>query len=103
MADAGWGGCGAAGASCAPLLRRRLRLRRALLRARLRVQRADGRLGRGTRSSRTPGRRCRDAGRGFPFDAAHAIGNFVIALAAGPELRGARALRAALRTEVVWA
>jgi energy-coupling factor transport system substrate-specific component len=43
-------------------------------------------------------------GRGFPFDAAHAIGNLVIALAAGPELRrvldryGRR-----LRTEVVWA
>ena len=43
-------------------------------------------------------------GRGFPFDTAHAIGNLVIALAAGPELRrvldryGRR-----LRTEVVWA
>jgi len=43
-------------------------------------------------------------GRGFWFDAAHAIGNVVIALAAGPELRrlldryGRR-----LRTEIVWA
>jgi energy-coupling factor transport system substrate-specific component len=43
-------------------------------------------------------------GRGFWFDAAHAIGNVVIALAAGPELRrlleryGKR-----LRTEVLWA
>ena len=42
--------------------------------------------------------------RGFPFNAAHAIGNVVLALAAGPELRrlleryGRR-----LRTEVVWA
>jgi energy-coupling factor transport system substrate-specific component len=42
--------------------------------------------------------------RGFWFDAAHAIGNVAIALAAGPELRrlleryGRR-----LRTEVVWA
>ena len=26
-------------------------------------------------------------GRGMPFDMAHAVGNFVIALAAGPELR----------------
>ena len=42
--------------------------------------------------------------RGFPFDVAHAIGNVVIALVAGPELRrlleryGRR-----LNTEVVWA
>jgi energy-coupling factor transport system substrate-specific component len=43
-------------------------------------------------------------GRGLPFDLAHGIGNVVIALVAGPELRrlldryGRR-----LRTEVVWA
>jgi energy-coupling factor transport system substrate-specific component len=42
-------------------------------------------------------------GRGVPFDLAHAVGNVLIALAAGPELRrlleryGRR-----LRTEVVW-
>jgi energy-coupling factor transport system substrate-specific component len=42
-------------------------------------------------------------GRGIPFDVAHAAGNFVIALAVGPELRrlldryGRR-----LRPEVVW-
>jgi energy-coupling factor transport system substrate-specific component len=43
-------------------------------------------------------------GRGVWFDAAHAAGNLVIALAAGPELR--RMLErygAKLRTEVVWA
>ena len=43
-------------------------------------------------------------GRGLWFDAAHAAGNLVIALAAGPELR--RMLErygAKLRTEVVWA
>ena len=42
-------------------------------------------------------------GRGLPFDLAHAIGNVLIALAAGPELR--RLLdryRRRLRTEVVW-
>jgi energy-coupling factor transport system substrate-specific component len=42
-------------------------------------------------------------GRGLPFDLAHAIGNVVIALAAGPELR--RLLdryRRQLHTEVVW-
>ena len=43
-------------------------------------------------------------GRGVWFDASHALGNFVIALAAGPELRrlleryGRR-----LRTEILWA
>jgi hypothetical protein len=42
-------------------------------------------------------------GRGLPFDAAHAIGNLVIAFVAGPELRrlldryGRR-----LRPRVVW-
>lgn len=42
--------------------------------------------------------------RGFPFDVAHAVGNLVIALAAGPELR--RVLdryERRLRTEIVWA
>jgi energy-coupling factor transport system substrate-specific component len=42
--------------------------------------------------------------RGFPFDVAHAVGNLVLALAAGPELR--RVLtryERRLRTEVVWA
>jgi energy-coupling factor transport system substrate-specific component len=41
--------------------------------------------------------------RGVPFDAAHAAGNFVLALVAGPELR--RVLDrygAHLRTEVAW-
>ncbi len=42
-------------------------------------------------------------GRGFPFETAHAVGNVVIALVAGPELRrlleryGRR-----IRTEVIW-
>ena len=43
-------------------------------------------------------------GRGLPFDLAHAIGNVLIALAAGPELR--RLLdryRRRLHTEVIWA
>jgi len=43
-------------------------------------------------------------GRGLPFDLAHAIGNVLIALAAGPELR--RMLdryRRRLHTEVIWA
>jgi energy-coupling factor transport system substrate-specific component len=42
--------------------------------------------------------------RGFPFDAAHGVGNLLIALAVGPELR--RVLERygrRLRTEVSWA
>ncbi len=42
--------------------------------------------------------------RGLPFDLSHAIGNVVIALAAGPELRRLLERYARrLRTEVVWA
>lgn len=41
--------------------------------------------------------------RGIPFDLAHAIGNVVLALAAGPELRRVlERYRRRLRTEVVW-
>jgi energy-coupling factor transport system substrate-specific component len=41
--------------------------------------------------------------RGFPFDVAHATGNFILALAAGPELRRVLARHEKkLRTEVVW-
>ena len=61
--------------------------------------------GSGSASTRTRGRRFAAVlARGVPFDVAHAIGNVVIALACGPELRrlleryGRR-----LRPEVVWA
>jgi hypothetical protein len=42
--------------------------------------------------------------RGFPFQAAHAVGNFLIALAIGPELR--RVLERygrRLHVEISWA
>ena len=43
-------------------------------------------------------------GQGFSFQAAHAIGNVVIALAIGPELlRLLERYSRRLRTEVVWA
>jgi energy-coupling factor transport system substrate-specific component len=42
--------------------------------------------------------------RGFPFDVAHAVGNLVLALAVGPELRRVIARHERrLRTEVAWA
>jgi energy-coupling factor transport system substrate-specific component len=41
--------------------------------------------------------------RGFPFDAAHAIGNVVLALAIGPELRRVlERYERRTRTEIVW-
>ena len=41
---------------------------------------------------------------GVPFDVAHAVGNFVLALVAGPELRRVlERYERRLRTEVVWA
>jgi energy-coupling factor transport system substrate-specific component len=43
-------------------------------------------------------------GRGFPFDLAHAIGNILIALAIGPELRRVlERYERRTRTEIVWA
>jgi energy-coupling factor transport system substrate-specific component len=43
-------------------------------------------------------------GAGFAFNAAHALGNLVIALAAGPELRRAlERYRRRLRSEILWA
>jgi len=99
----GWGACGAAGALARPLLRRRLVF--ALLAAVL---------GLGFSAlmdvwlwlsfyPHTAAAALAVLGRGLPFDAAHALGNLVIALVAGPELRrlleryGRR-----LRPQVVW-
>jgi energy-coupling factor transport system substrate-specific component len=100
----GWGGCGLVGAALAPLIRHRIPLAAACFvlgfafsalmdvwlwlsfwphtwQALTVVQ-----------------------GRGVWFDAAHAIGNVVIALAIGPELiRLLERYARRLRTEVVWA
>jgi energy-coupling factor transport system substrate-specific component len=101
----GWGACGVAGALAAPLLRRRLALAVFCFV-----------LGMGFSAfmdvwnwlafydEHTWQTFAATHARGLPFDLAHAIGNVVIALAAGPELRrlldryGRR-----LHTEVVWA
>jgi energy-coupling factor transport system substrate-specific component len=99
-----WGGCGAVGALAAPLLRRRLPF--ALLCFVLGFA-FSGLMDVWEWYSFYPHTWAAltvQLGRGVWFDGAHAVGNLVLALVAGPELRrlleryGRR-----LRTEVVWA
>jgi energy-coupling factor transport system substrate-specific component len=100
----GWGACGAAGALLAPFLRNRWALAAvaALLGFAFSAS-MDVWLWYGF-SPHTAAALTAVVGRGLWFDVAHAGGNVLIALAAGPELRrmldryGAR-----LRTVVVWA
>lgn len=99
-----WGGCGAAGAALAPLLRRRIPFAVTCFV----LGYAYGFVldfwnWYGFYPHTWASFLARQAA-GFPFDTAHALGNLALALAAGPELRrlleryGKR-----LRTEVVWA
>jgi energy-coupling factor transport system substrate-specific component len=99
-----WGGCGAAGALAAPLIRRRVPFALACFALGFGF---SGLMDVWEWFSFYP--HTREAllvllARGFWFDVAHAVGNLALALAAGPELRrlleryGRR-----LRTEVVWA
>ena len=99
-----WGGCGVVGALAAPLVRRRVPF--ALLCFVLGFA-FSGLMDVWEWYSFYPhtwGALTVQLGRGFWFDAAHAIGNVVIALIAGPELRrlleryGRR-----MRTEISWA
>jgi energy-coupling factor transport system substrate-specific component len=99
-----WGGCGVAGALAAPLVRRRLAF--ALLCFVLGFA-FSGLMDLWYWYGFMPHTRAGltvTFARGFPFEAAHALGNLVLAFAVGPELRrlldryGRR-----LRAEVVWA
>jgi energy-coupling factor transport system substrate-specific component len=100
----GWGACGAAGALLAPMLRNRWALAAvaAVLGFAFSVS-MDVWLWYGF-SPHTFSALVAVVGRGLWFDVSHAVGNVMIALAAGPELRrmldryGAR-----LKTVVVWA
>jgi energy-coupling factor transport system substrate-specific component len=100
----GWGACGVAGALLPPLLRSRWVL--AAVAAALGFAFSasmDVWLWWGF-APHTPAALAAVVGRGLWFDAAHAAGNVVLALAAGPELRRMLDRYAArLRTEVVWA
>src|ERR671934_2532221 len=99
-----WGGCGVVGALAAPLIRRRVPF--ALLCFTLGFA-FSGVMDVWEWYSFYPHTWAAltvQLGRGFWFDAAHALGNVAIALVAGPELR--RLLERysrRLRTEVVWA
>jgi energy-coupling factor transport system substrate-specific component len=98
-----WGACGAAGAAARPVLRRRLAFAAACFLLGLAFSALmDGwewfSFWPHTWQALTV-----VYARGFPFELAHALGNLVIALVAGPELRrlleryGRR-----IKTEVIW-
>ena len=100
----GWGACGAIGALLAPMLRNRWALAAvaAVLGFGFSVM-MDVWLWYGF-APHTFASLAAVVGRGLWFDAAHAAGNVVIALAAGPELRRMLDRYASrLRTVVVWA
>jgi energy-coupling factor transport system substrate-specific component len=99
-----WAGCGAAGALAAPLVRRRLPFALLCLVLGFAFSALMDVWEWFSFYPHTRQALAVQLGRGLWFDAAHAAGNLVLALAAGPELRrlleryGRR-----LRTEVVWA
>jgi energy-coupling factor transport system substrate-specific component len=99
-----WGGCGAVGALAAPLLRRRLPFALACFVLGFAFSGLMDVWEWYSFYPHTWAAFTFQLGRGVWFDAAHAAGNLVLALVAGPELRrlleryGRR-----LRTEVVWA
>jgi len=99
-----WGACGAVGALAAPLIRRRIPF--ALLTAVLGFGFSalmDVWLWLAFWPHTWPAFALVHA-RGIPYDTAHAIGNVVLALAIGPELRRLLARYGRrLRTEIAWA
>jgi energy-coupling factor transport system substrate-specific component len=101
----GWGACGVAGALVAPLLQRRLALAAFCFVLGMAFSAfMDVWNWLAFYDEHTWQTFAATHGRGLPFDLAHAIGNVVIALVAGPELR--RLLDRygrKLHTEVVWA
>jgi energy-coupling factor transport system substrate-specific component len=99
----GWAACGAVGALLAPALRRRVPLAVVcfvlglLFSAIMDLWLWYGFFPHTTASLVVV------LGRGLWFDLSHAVGNFVLALAIGPELRRMlERYRSRLRTEVVW-
>lgn len=99
-----WGGCGLAGAALRPVLRRRLAFAVACLALGFAFSALMDLWEWYSFYPHTWPALVATLGRGVPFQAAHGVGNLLIALAAGPELRrlleryGRR-----LHAEVVWA
>ena len=99
-----WGGCGVVGALAAPLLRNRWALAVACFLLGFAFSGVMDVWEWYSFYPHTWAALLTQLWRGFPFDVAHAVGNLVIALAAGPELR--RMLERYHRrseAEVVWA
>ena len=99
-----WGGCGVAGALCAPLLRRRLPLALMCFVLGFAFSALMDVWEWYSFWPHTWSAFALVMARGVWFDAAHAIGNFAIAFAAGPELE--RLLERYARrseAEVIWA
>jgi energy-coupling factor transport system substrate-specific component len=99
-----WGGCGLVGGLAAPLLRRRISLAFACFLLGLGFSALMDVWEWYSFFPHTWQAFTLQMTRGFPFDLAHAIGNVVLALAGGPELR--RVLERherRSRTEIVWA
>jgi energy-coupling factor transport system substrate-specific component len=100
----GWAGCGALGGLAAPLLRRRLPFAAAAFLAGLAFSALMDVWDWFAFYPHTWQAFVAHHASGFPFDLAHAIGNVLLVLAAGPELR--RVLERygrRLRTEIAWA
>ncbi len=99
-----WGGCGAVGALAAPLLARRLPFALACTVLGFAFSGLMDVWEWYSFYPHTWAALTVQLGRGFWFDAAHAGGNLVLALVAGPELRRLLERYARrLKTEVVWA
>jgi energy-coupling factor transport system substrate-specific component len=99
-----WGACGVVGGLAAPLLRGRAQLAAACFLLGLGFSAAMDVWEWYSFFPHTWQAFAVQMSRGFPFDLAHAIGNVVLALAVGPELRRViERHERRTRTEIVWA
>jgi energy-coupling factor transport system substrate-specific component len=99
-----WGACGLAGAAAAPLLRRRLALAALTFALGLAFSAFLDVWEWYAFFPHTQAALALQMSRGFPFDMAHAIGNVLLALAVGPELRRVlERYERRTRVEIAWA
>jgi energy-coupling factor transport system substrate-specific component len=99
-----WGACGLAGAAAGPLLRRRLALAALTFVLGLAFSAFLDVWEWYAFFPHTQTALALQMSRGFPFDLAHAIGNVLIALAIGPELRRVlERYERRTRVEIAWA